>query len=193
MNHKGFTLVELIAMITVLSILMVLVIPNIAGILKDNRESKAVEDVHLMISGAKTKLSTNKAYPKKEKDCVLMTLDFIDTNQDIVDGAYGGKYDRDDSFVVVKKEKEEKEEKEDSVYKYKYYFNLVEQGDENNNYIFGLDNNNIFIEYDKYSKNPTSPVESKNLIYDLDNTYLNSYNPITKALKCNPYIQRISK
>ena len=145
MNRKGFTLVELIAMLVVISVLMVIAIPNISGIIKKNRESIGVEDVNKLVRGAKTKFSVKSAaYPKYQNGCVVLTLDYIDTNDDFKDGVNGGRYDRDESFVVVKKVKT------GDVSTYKFYVRLVETTDDGKTYVIGL------AEYDDFSKNPSS-------------------------------------
>ena len=55
MNKKGFTLVELLVMLVVLGILIGITVPNIAGILKDNRKSMSYDDASRMIENAKVR------------------------------------------------------------------------------------------------------------------------------------------
>ena len=152
MNRKGFTLVELIAMLVVISILMVLAIPNITGILQDNRKSMGVEDVNKMVMGAKTKVNTKKANnPSSENSCVVLTLDFIDTNHDLVKGVNEGNYDRVDSFVVIKKVIVDHDDGGHPIYGYEYYVRLVET-EGSRNYVLN------FVNYEDFSQNPTASV-----------------------------------
>ena len=149
MNRKGFTLVELIAMLVVISILMVIAIPNISGIIKKNRESISTEDINKMVGSAKTKLNVNKAkYPPENDDCVVMTLDFIDSNSDYKTGVNGGTYDRTESVIVVKKKK-----MTTTTSKYEYYVRLVEiKGSKT--YVIDL------VEYDNFASDPSSHASS---------------------------------
>lgn len=144
MNRKGFTLVELIAMMVVISVLMVIAVPNISGIIKKNRESIGAEDVNKMVRDAKTKFSVKKAsYPKNVGSCVVLSMNYLDTNEDFKSGVNGETYDKDESVVVVKKV-----QKSSGVFGYEYYVRLVEVGD-SKTYIIGL------VNADEYSKKTT--------------------------------------
>ena len=145
MNQKGFTLVELIAMLVVITILMAITIPNISGILKKNRENISVEDINKMVGNTKTKIETGKAkYPAIAGQCAVMSLQFIDNNNDIKTGVNGGLYDKLESFIIVKKEQISAETASNH---FKYYIRLVEvEGD--NTYVIDL------VDYDEYAKNP---------------------------------------
>lgn len=146
MNRKGFTLVELIAMMAVLAILMVITVPNMSGILNKNKDSITKEDVNKMVSGAKTKFQTKEAkYPKSAGDCVILSLGFIDGNNDINKGINDGVYSKTKSFVVVSKENEG-----GNTYSYKYYIRLVEEL-EKDNYQYGLG----IISYDEFTAKPS--------------------------------------
>lgn len=123
MNQKGFSLVELIAMVVVLGVLMIITVPNIAGILKNNKENIVTEDINKMVSNAKNKFNTKQAkYPEYEDQCVIMTLAYVDSNNDMKTGLNGGTYNQGESFVVVRKERERT-----GSYTYRYYIRLVEE------------------------------------------------------------------
>ena len=125
MNQKGFSLIELIAMVVVLGILMVITVPNIAGIVKNNRENIVKEDVHKMVSNAKTRVNTKQAKnPKGTGNCVVMTLGYVDSNHDLKEGINGGKYNQNESFLVIRKENES-----GNSFTYRYYIRLVEEID----------------------------------------------------------------
>ena len=59
-NNKGFTLVELLAMLVVLGILMAITVPNISGILSQQKETAFIEDASKLINTAKMKMSTDR-------------------------------------------------------------------------------------------------------------------------------------
>lgn len=123
MNQKGFSLVELIGMVVVLGVLMIITVPNIAGILKNNKENIVTEDINKIVSNAKNKFNTKQAkYPEYEDQCVVMTLTYVDSNNDLKSGLNGGVYNQGESFVVVRKEKERT-----GSYTYRYYVRLVEE------------------------------------------------------------------
>lgn len=127
MNQKGFSLVELIGMVVVLGVLMVITVPNIAGILKNNKENIVKEDINKIVSNAKNKINTKQAKsPPSQDDCVVMTLDYVDSNNDLKSGLNGGKYNREESFIVIRKEREQ-----GNSYSYRYYVRLVEDIERN--------------------------------------------------------------
>ena len=145
MNKKGFTLVELIAMLVVMGVIMAIAIPNISGIVKSNRESIAVEDVNKMIGNSKQKMETGRAkYPKKD-ECVVMSLKFLDNNNDFKKGVNDGDYDTEESVIIVAKKALSAGS---STTEYKYFVRLVEV---KSSQTYVVD----FVDYDAYSKEPT--------------------------------------
>ena len=83
LKNRGFTLVELLAMLVVLGILMAVTIPNITGILNQSKENIIKEDVNKMVDFTKVKIeSKNIKKPSKGK-CLIFTLDYLDDNDEI--------------------------------------------------------------------------------------------------------------
>ena len=173
MNNKGFTLIELIAMVVILGILMLVSVPNIAGIIKNNKEKAVAEDVSRLVNNAKTKFNIKAAKYPSDNACVVLGLDFIDTNGDIGKGINGGKYLPGESFIVVRKEMNDKTPDDQSTtYSYKYYVRLVEEAD-GEKYEIELVNADLFYkEPRKYLKNlaPTVTADLKNA----DETQMNN-------------------
>lgn len=126
-NNKGFTLVEVLAMLVVLGIIIGVTVPNITGILSNQKSNLIIEDGIKMIENAKNEfiVSENVKYPENGK-CVIFTLDRIDKNSDIENGIEGGKYSKTKSYVAVKRVNK----------KYQYNVKLVEELD--NGKLYGI-------------------------------------------------------
>ncbi len=121
-NEKGFTLVELLAMLVVLGILMGVTIPNITGILSQSKENQVLEDATKMIETTKIKIATHTTgYDKIPKiaagECIVLSLNYLNDNEDIGKGPNEGEYQDYDSYVVYTIEGKQR----------KYYVRLVEE------------------------------------------------------------------
>ena len=118
MKKNGFTFVELLAMLAVLGILMLIAIPNINGMLKNQRLNIIKTDATNMIETAKIKSRKERLLAKpKNGECVVFTLNYLNDQDNIVKGPNGGLYDQFDSIVVYTR----------SGSRYKYYVRLVEE------------------------------------------------------------------
>jgi len=65
-NRKGFTLVELLAVIIILAIIMIIAIPTILGIISQSRENSMKRTAQQMARAASLKMSTqdtNESFP----------------------------------------------------------------------------------------------------------------------------------
>ena len=117
MNNRGFTLVELLAMMLVLGVLMAVAIPNITGILANNKLNVMKADATKMIDTAKLKfIKIDSNERPKSGECVVYALNYLNDTGDITDGPNGGSYMQFDSFVVVSREPSQ----------YNYYIRLIE-------------------------------------------------------------------
>lgn len=117
MEKNGFTFVELLAMLVVLGILMAIAIPNINGMLKNQRINSLKTDAINMVETAKIKASKDRLLEKpKSGECIVFSLNYLNDNDNIVKGPNGGLYDQFDSVVVYTREGS----------RYKYYVRLVE-------------------------------------------------------------------
>ncbi len=116
-NQKGFTLVEILAMLVILGLLMAVAIPNISGILTNNRMNVYRSDATKMVDTAKMKVAKGSVKKPAKDKCVIMTLSYLNDSEDITKGPNGQDYYQYDSFVILKRENN----------KYVYYARIVEQ------------------------------------------------------------------
>ena len=141
MKNKGFTLVELLAMLTVLGILMAVAVPNISGILSNHKLNVLRQDALNMVDRAKIMVSKNNLKKPGNNEAIVLSLDYLNTNEDFDTGPNGGKYDMYESFVYIARLGQS----------YKYFVRLVEKnGSEYTGFEFvniddvdELDNSNI--------------------------------------------------
>ena len=128
MKRNGFTLIELLAMLVILGIIMVMAIPNISGMLKKQRLDRLKSDANNMVEAAKMKAGKDKLLPRpKNGECIIFSLNYLDENDNIVNGPNGGEYNKFDSVVVYTRVDKEADEDEAASKKYKYYVRLVEE------------------------------------------------------------------
>ena len=151
-NNKGFTLVELLAMMVVIGVLMMVTIPNITGILTQTKSNVFKDDVDRLVNISKTKFTEFKKYQKPgNNECVILTLSYLDDNKDIIKGPNDGTYYRYDSFVIIKKE-----ETSPNTYQYNYYVRLLEKTTDNgtiHNYgVEGVNYKELEKNFDNYIK-----------------------------------------
>ena len=126
MKNKGFTLVELLAMLVVLGILMGIAIPNIMGMVSNQRQNAIRNDATQMVSNAKVKIakSGNAITKPTANKCVIFSLEFLNYNDNINRGPNGGDYEKYESFVIYTRVNNE----------YKYYVRLLEKQGNNKHY-----------------------------------------------------------
>jgi len=104
MNNKGFTLIELLASMVILAILMALTIPNIMGILSQNKNDNYLEDAKKLVSTAKYRYSSSEFTKKKltVRRCYKMTIKYLN-NGEFNEAPNGGSYFNQYSYVLIQK------------------------------------------------------------------------------------------
>ena len=82
-NRKGFTLVELLAVIVILAVLMVIAVPQILNVIESSRERAAKNSLDLLKRGIQTQIASSEItnsnpFTKDGDDCY--TFDFDNKN-----------------------------------------------------------------------------------------------------------------
>lgn len=78
MNKKGFTLVELLAVVVIMGILALIAIPNVTRLLNNSKNKQMISDAEILISKAK--------YEYKMSDDMENIFNFNDYLEDKKDG-----------------------------------------------------------------------------------------------------------
>ncbi len=114
-NNKGFTLVELLAVVAILGIIMAVTIPNILGFLDRNERTTYIEDAKKMIAVAESEYRSNTSL---SGNVILLRLSDLDS-VDVIDGPKGNPYDVNNSYVILYDEP-------GGVVEYQYFVSLFE-------------------------------------------------------------------
>ena len=102
-NKKGFTLVELLAVIAILGVIMVIAVPNVMGIIDKNKKDTYVSDAKQLLTLAEYKFRSGKdGIPVKinNGEAIVLRLACLD-DAEITKGPNGGDYHIQNSFVVI--------------------------------------------------------------------------------------------
>lgn len=97
MNKKGFTLIELIAVVVIMAIIAMIATPNIINMIDSGNKGKYVSDAKIFISKANTMYKQEKHANKFING--KLTLDNIE--KPLTTDPYGFKYDLANSYVTI--------------------------------------------------------------------------------------------
>lgn len=112
MNKKGFTLVELLAVIVIIGIISLIAVPNVVNIINSNKEDTMLGDARKLISLAKYEINvTASIRDGEDNNCtetgaeVCHKFSFADLNKngDIKTDPDGGVYDTSSYVKYTKK------------------------------------------------------------------------------------------
>lgn len=110
MNKKGFTLVELLAVIAIIGILSLIAVPNVINVVENTRKQNMLDDAKKLISLAKNEVNSNYELRNfmdanrcnvSTNTCTL-NFDSLNEKGDIQNDPDGGTYRN--SYVEYKKE-----------------------------------------------------------------------------------------
>ena len=124
MNRKGFTLIEILAVIIILGVIMTIAVPNVLSMVDRNKKDTVIEHAKMMASQAEYTIrkDTSIEYPT-DNNAIILTLEYLNTN-DISESPYNTMYNKSRSFVAIVNETK------NDITEYKYYVHLVACGDE---------------------------------------------------------------
>ena len=104
MNNKGFTLIEILAVLVILSMAALIVVPNIHKTVDQTKDTSFASNAKIITSKAngmykqeKYKNNTNIFIENK-----IYLKDIVDINN--ISDPYGGEFDKEKSFVEFKNE-----------------------------------------------------------------------------------------
>ncbi len=103
-NEKGFTLIELIAVVVILAVIMLIAVPNVVSTINKNKKESFIEDAKKFKAAVEAKITTDTSieYPNTES-VLVFTLKQVGKNE-LNESPYGTKYAEDASWVAVAKE-----------------------------------------------------------------------------------------
>ena len=106
MNNKGFTLVELLAVLAIIAIIGMIAVPNIISVVDNNRKDLMLQDAQKFISLAKAAVMKDRTFRDDPNKTVTepYSLSTLDTKSTIKSDPDGGEYNRENSYVKYYKQ-----------------------------------------------------------------------------------------
>ena len=89
MNKKGFTLIELIAVIIIIAILMLIAIPSISNIIDNSRKKAYVDIAHAYVDAVQKLVTSRKFAIKRDGTSYYIPIDIIEIEGGAKQSPYG--------------------------------------------------------------------------------------------------------
>lgn len=93
-NRKGFTLVEVIAVVVILGVILMIAVPSITGLSNRSKEKQITEDAKMFEELVKAKIESDTTITIEKGGTAKFTLKSIE-------GKLSADYDEDNSYVEV--------------------------------------------------------------------------------------------
>lgn len=101
-NKRGFTLVEVLAVIAILSVLLLIAVPSITKVMENNKKRTFLEDAKRFLSVVESKMESDTSieYPQ-DGGYIVFPLEYFN-EKDFNISPYGTTYSEKNSFVALK-------------------------------------------------------------------------------------------
>ena len=101
-NNRGFTMVELLAVIVILGILMGIGLPILTNVINNNRKKEYISDATKMVARAEYFIKAKSSIVETPNDgnAIVISLKYLDDGS-FSNAPYSGKYNFDASYVVM--------------------------------------------------------------------------------------------
>ena len=103
MNNKGFTLLELLAVLAIIAIIGGIAIPNVISLMDNNKKDHMINDAQRLISLAKNSVAADREFRSSNENSKKYRMADLDTKNSINPDPDGGNYNRADSYVKYTK------------------------------------------------------------------------------------------
>ena len=100
MNRKGFTLVELLAVLAIIAIIGMIAIPNVISLMDNSKKDQMINDANRLISLMKNYVNSNREFRIGTEPSIKACKKALDPNGSINPSPDGDDYDADLSCVT---------------------------------------------------------------------------------------------
>lgn len=103
-NRKGFTLVELLAVIVILGVIMLIAVPNVMSIVDKEKKTTYIQDAYKLQTLVEYATRTNTSIKMPDANEILVVPLSAVNNGDLTTGPDGYQYSLTNSYVAIMKE-----------------------------------------------------------------------------------------
>lgn len=176
MNKKGFTLIEVIAVVVILGLLMIIAIPAVTQYINSSDESVYVNNVSSFLQEAKLLYQEKEFGPQIEVgDIMVVPISILDLEKGNTTNSPFGTYSKKQSYILIKR----------TAKSYDYYATVVDstnrglsevKEDELNNNVIGKVNVTVIPDFENlYDCNSESYIIDRNANFSFKGE---AYHPV---------------